>query len=112
MASWSQIRKNMLRDKDFADTYKDMRVAMDIADALMTIRLYNGWTQKELAKRAKVSQADISRYENMEKLPRVSTLKRIAKAGGYIVRISLEQIDPDEVKQADGQCNGADEFGD
>lgn len=91
MKTWKNVREDMLQDEDFAAYSREMQVSADIAHAIMDVRLHNGWTQKDLARKAGVSQADISRYENMDKLPNVATLKKIAGAGGYIVRITFEK---------------------
>ena len=102
MVAWKSVRENLLKDKSFADYAKEMQVAADVAHAIMDIRLYNGWTQKDLARLTGVPLRKIRQYEKMEKLPTLNALKKMAKAGGYTVRISLEQIDPDEVKVPHG----------
>ena len=95
MLLWQKVRQDMMADKDFAEYSEEMQVAADIAKAIMELRMTNGWTQKELAKRAGVSQADISRYENMEKLPNVATLKKIAAAGNCALRVRFEVVGKD-----------------
>jgi transcriptional regulator with XRE-family HTH domain len=56
-------------------------------------RLESGLSQRELARRARTSQATISAYENGEKSPSVDTLKRIIGATGLELRIQLAPAD-------------------
>ena len=88
--------------KGFLDYCREMQTYADVAHAIMDIRLFNGWTQQELAMRSGVPLSRIRSYENMDRLPDLDTLNRLAKTGGYLVRISLEQMDPNEVKTPKG----------
>ncbi len=50
---------------------------------LRSLRKQEGWSQVDLAKKAKVSQAYIAKLETgVKKNPSLATLKRIAKALG------------------------------
>ncbi len=53
---------------------------------LRSLRKQEGWSQADLAKKAKVSQAYIAKLETgVKKNPSLATLKRIAKALGVPV---------------------------
>ncbi len=56
---------------------------------LRSLRKREGWSQVDLAKKAKVSQAYIAKLETgVKKNPSLATLKRIAKALG----VPVEQL--------------------
>ena len=60
-----------------------------IATQLIERRLVEKMSQRQLAKKAKTTQAVISKIETMRGNPSLSLLKKIAIALGTSVRISL-----------------------
>lgn len=56
-----------------------------IGQRIKAIRLSKGWTQEVLAKKLKIRQGHVSQLESSEFDPRVSTLRRVAKALGVEV---------------------------
>ncbi|MGH2806867.1 MAG: helix-turn-helix transcriptional regulator [Actinomycetota bacterium] len=52
-----------------------------------------GISQRELARRARTSQATLSAYETGRKSPTLDTLNRIVRAAGQDLRIRLEPLD-------------------
>lgn len=52
-----------------------------------------GLSQRELARRAKTSQATLSAYEAGRKAPTLDTLERIIRAAGFDLRIVIEPHD-------------------
>lgn len=52
-----------------------------------------GISQRELARRAKTSQATLSAYESGKKSPSLDTLARIVRAAGQDLRIQLVPYD-------------------
>ena len=63
------------------------------AGLLRTARDRAGFTQRELAEQAAVSQQAISAYENGGKEPTMPTLIRLLAAAGFEMRIQLEPLD-------------------
>lgn len=61
-------------------------IRVSIAREIITSRLAAGWTQEELARRAKVSVETISRLESAKHKPQAATVEKIEaalrKAGG------------------------------
>jgi transcriptional regulator with XRE-family HTH domain len=55
---------------------------MDVATLLVTARQRAGFSQRELAGRARTSAAAICLYERGERVPRVDTLERLLAAAG------------------------------
>ncbi len=62
------------------------------------IRARAGLTQRELARRAGKAQSEIARIERGRQDPSLTVLQRLARAGGFDLRIRLEPHDDhDEV---------------
>ncbi len=63
---------------------------MRLAMKLRRLRAEKGWTQQALAERARVSLGYVSRLESGHYDPKVSTLKKLAKALGVPVSALVE----------------------
>jgi uncharacterized protein len=63
---------------------------MDVAELLREARADAGLTQRELARRARTSQAAIARYETGVATPSIATLRRLLAAAGRELVISAE----------------------
>ena len=66
------------------DIYSDLR------NELISLRKEVGFTQKELANRCSLTQANISKLEKGISVPTVETLKKIADATGKRLVIKFE----------------------
>ena len=58
---------------------------LDFGKSLLVLRITKGLTQKELAEKAKVTEAALSRYENGKRIPNVATACAIADALGVTI---------------------------
>lgn len=82
--STSTIQRNLwkkLQSKKYRHSFVSSQIGASVAAQIASTRVARGWTQKELAKRAKMSQVRISvledpSYENFS----IKTLKRLAEA--------------------------------
>jgi transcriptional regulator with XRE-family HTH domain len=82
---------DQLQDPDFARRFKHAGEAWDVALQIAALREQAGLSQKELAKRLKTSQQQISRLESPGyEGHSLSTLRRVAKALNARVRLVLE----------------------
>src|SRR6266853_6837011 len=86
--------EEQLRDPDFAERFKQAGEAWDVALQIAALRQQAGLSQKELARKLKTSQQQISRLEppgyNGHSL---SMLRRVAKALRARIRVVLETED-------------------
>ncbi|MEX1007051.1 MAG: helix-turn-helix domain-containing protein [Acidimicrobiia bacterium] len=57
-------------------------MSVDLATHIRELRQALGWTQDELAKRARIDQADLSRIERDNIDPRWSTVNKVVNALG------------------------------
>lgn len=71
-----------------------VEAGIDVAAKIRQLRREAGLTQAELARRAGTSQATISAYEVGTKVPSLSTLERLAKAGGAGLVLDLLSPSP------------------
>lgn len=67
-----------------------------VAGLVVWARQRAGLTQKQLAERAGMAQAQIAGYEDGKRVPRVDALERLLAAAGFELRMSLAPIDPTE----------------
>lgn len=67
---------------------------MDVIRAIVDARTSQNMTQKELAERTGINQADISKLENGTRNPSVNLLKRLADAEMVLVRGSKDNVKP------------------
>ncbi len=69
-----------MKNPAFRKEYEATRVEFEIARAVIGARIKRGLTQKQLAEKLKTRQSVISRVENMNTVPSLSFLKRLAAA--------------------------------
>jgi transcriptional regulator with XRE-family HTH domain len=81
--------------------YDILYIMSDIAELLTSARESAGLTQAELARRAGTSQSAIARLERGQVSPSLETVRRLARAAGFEVRVSLvPRTDGDPVVEA------------
>jgi uncharacterized protein len=67
---------------------------MNVAELLREARSSAGLTQRELARRARTSQAAVARYETGRSVPSIATLRRLVESAGCELVISTEPRRP------------------
>ena len=89
--NFDQYLAEQLKDPDFAERFKRASQAWDVALQLAALREKAGLSQKELARKLKTSQQQISRLESPDyEGHSLSMLRRVAKALHARVRVVLE----------------------
>ena len=64
MKTLKQYKDEHMKDITFAKEYEAMQPEMDVIRAIVEARTSQNITQKELAERTGINQADISKLEN------------------------------------------------
>src|SRR5258705_13230874 len=83
--------EEQLRDADFAERFKRAGEAWDVALQIAALREKAGLSQRDLARKLKTSQQQISRLESPDyEGHSLSMLRRVAKALRARVRVVLE----------------------
>ena len=78
-----------LNDPEFKKEWDDIQPEMDVIRAMIATRNEQNLTQKELAERTGINQADISKLENGTRNPSLKLLKRLAGGMGMALKIEF-----------------------
>ncbi len=82
MSEFQAFLQEQLKDDDFRREYEDIQPEMDVIRAIADARISQNLTQKELAAKTGIDQADISKLENGTRNPSLNLLKRLADGMG------------------------------
>ena len=89
MKTLNDMLPEQLKNEGFRKEYEGIRPEMDVIRAIVDARTSRNLTQKELAERTGINQADISKLENGTRNPSVNLLKRLADGMGMALRIEF-----------------------
>lgn len=89
MKSLKQYKEIQMENPEFAKEYESIQPEMDVIRAIVEARTSQNITQKELAERTGINQADISKLENGTRNPSVNLLKRLADGMGMVLKIEF-----------------------
>ena len=80
---------NNLKIQSLKREWDDIQPEMDVIRAMIDNRIAQNLTQKELAERTGINQADISKLENGTRNPSLKMLKRLAAGMGMALKIEF-----------------------
>ena len=89
MRTFDDMLSKQLQDEAFKKEYDAIQPEMDVIRAIVDARTSQNMTQKELAERTGINQADISKLENGTRNPSVNLLKRLADGMGMVLKIEF-----------------------
>lgn len=89
MKSLKQYKEMQMETPEFVKEYESIQPEMDVIRAIIEARTSQNITQKELAERTGINQADISKLENGTRNPSVNLLKRLADGMGMVLKIEF-----------------------
>ena len=89
MKTYSNFKKQLLKDKEVRKAYDDLAPEFAIAQAVIEKRLEEGLTQSELARKVGTKQSAISRLESGNYNPSITFLEKVAKALNLDLIVSL-----------------------
>ena len=89
MRPFDDMLAKQLQNEDFRKEYEAIQPEMDVIRAIVEARTSQNLTQKELAERTGINQADISKLENGTRNPSVNLLKRLADGMGMMLKIEF-----------------------
>jgi HTH-type transcriptional regulator / antitoxin HipB len=90
-------RTARLRLPEVAEAYEQARLRLELAETVRTRREELGWTQRQLAERAAMTQPGVARFEAGGTVPTLPLLERLAGALGLKLIVTLA---PDERRSA------------
>jgi len=82
------LAQQMLKD-DFREEYEKLQPELAMIQALIDARNACNITQKELAERTGINQADISKIENGIRNPSLKLLQRLAEGMDMVLKIEF-----------------------
>lgn len=89
MKTLNDMLEKQLKDDEFRKEYEAIQPEMDVIRAIVDARASQNLTQKELAERTGINQADISKIENGTRNPSLNLLKRLADGMGMVLKIEF-----------------------
>jgi transcriptional regulator with XRE-family HTH domain len=95
-----KLIKRWMKEPGFKEGYDALAEEFELASLLIEARTHSHLTQAELAQKMGTSQSSIARLESGKAKPTLATLKRLAKATGMRLKISLEPAPRSKRKRA------------
>ena len=89
MKTLNQFKEGQMQDDEFVKEYEAIQPELDVIRAIVDARTSQNLTQKELAERTGINQADISKLENGTRNTSVNLLKRLAEGMGMALKIEF-----------------------
>ena len=89
MKTLKEFKDEQMQDGEFVKEYEAIQPELDVIRAIVDARTSQNMTQKELAERTGINQADISKLENGTRNPSVNLLKRLAEGLGMAIKIEF-----------------------
>lgn len=84
--------QEQLKDPELKKEWDDIQPEMDVIRAMIDARIEQNLTQKDLAARTGIDQADISKLENGIRNPSLKLLKKLASGLGMRLKIEFVPI--------------------
>lgn len=94
MSEFRDFLNEQLIDEEFKKEWDDIQPEMDVIRAMVDARISQNLTQKELAERTGINQADISKLENGTRNPSLKLLKRLADGMGMTLKLEFVPKSP------------------
>lgn len=89
MTNYKDFLNEQLQNDAFKKEYDALEPEFSIIQAMLDARKTAGLTQKDLAARTGIAQADISKLENGNANPSLRTLQRLAAGMGMKLKIEF-----------------------
>lgn len=89
MKTLKEFVNEQMQDPEFKKEYEALEPEMDVIKAIVDARVSQNLTQKQLAERTGIHQADISKLENGTRNPSLNLLKRLADGMGMVLKIEF-----------------------
>lgn len=89
MKKYNDFLAEQLRDEEFKKEYDDLQPEFEVIRAMIDARTSQNLTQKELAERTGINQADICKLERGTRNPSIKLLKRLAAGMDMVLKIEF-----------------------
>ena len=92
MTNFNDFLNEQLKDPELKAEYDALEPEFSIMQAMIDARKSSGLTQKQLAEKTGIAQADISKLESGNANPSLRTLQRLAAGMGMRIKIGFEPM--------------------
>lgn len=89
MSDFRDYLEKQLQDPEFKKEWDNLEPEYNMMQAIVDARKRSNLTQKELAERTGIDQADISKLENGNANPTLAVLKRLADGMGMVLKLEF-----------------------
>ncbi len=89
MTNYKDFLNEQLQNEKFKKEYDALDAEFSIVQTMIDARKVSGLTQKDLAERTGIAQADISKLENGNANPSLKTLQRLADGMGMKLKLEF-----------------------
>ena len=89
MRKFNDFLEDQLQDREFKKEWENIQPEMDVIRAIVDARISKNLTQKELAQRTGINQADISKLEHGIRNPSINLLKKLAEGMDMALKIEF-----------------------
>ncbi len=89
MRKFNDYLKEQMQNPEFKKEYDNLQPEFDIIRAIVDARTSQNLTQKQLAEKTGIQQADISKLENGTRNPSINLLKRLAEGMDMMLKIEF-----------------------
>jgi HTH-type transcriptional regulator/antitoxin HipB len=86
----AQAREARMGRPGVTEAYEQARVRFELAEAVRARREELGWSQRQLAERAGMTQPGVARFESGGTTPTLPLLERLAGALGLRLSVSFQ----------------------
>lgn len=89
MTTLNEYFDQQMKNEEFKSEYEKLQPELNLIRALIDARNSCNMTQKELAERTGINQADISKIENGTRNPSLKLLQRLADGMDMVLKIEF-----------------------
>lgn len=89
MKTYAELKREILSDPEIKAEYDNLEPEYALIRQIIEARRELNWTQKELAEQMGIQQSHISRLESGNYNPSLAFLKRVSKALGKKITLTI-----------------------
>lgn len=91
---WEELRGRRMAEPGASEAYGAARLAFELGRRVRELRVQQGMSQTELARRAGMTQPAVARFEAGGTVPTLPVLERLARALGAELTVHLAPPSP------------------
>jgi ribosome-binding protein aMBF1 (putative translation factor) len=93
-SDWQDLRDRRMAEPGASEAYEHARLAYQLGRAVRALREQKGWSQRDLADAARMTQPSVARFEAGGTTPTLPVLERLAAALDVDLGVRLDPRSP------------------